>query len=240
MANIVDQNQLIELLLEEKLLNKRQLKNALAEQQKSNKSLSLVLIDQKLVTKGILAELEARIMGVEQVRLLDQQLDPAILNLIPRRMAEQYRAIPIRLSGVELQVAMENPTDVLAIDDIKLHTGKVIKPVLCSNKDIDFALKHYPESGEIAAVAAPARPKGIQLIANAILVLLMFIPIGLILWMIHVNTDIAKWISDYNNLFIVLFWWGLYSIILYWGYGIFFEETTEIPKSTEPDKTQSG
>jgi hypothetical protein len=236
MANIVDQNQLIELLLEEKLLNKRQLKNALAEQQKSNLTLSQVLIDQKLVTKGILTELEARIMGVEQVRLLDQQLDPAILNLIPRRMAEQYRAVPIRLSGDELQVAMENPTDVLAIDDIKLHTGKTIKPVLSSNKDIDFALKHYPESGEIAPVAMRAKPKGIQLLAQGILFLLMFIPFIVIGWLISANAGIAKWISDYNNLFIILLWWSFYSIILYWGYGIFFEEKTEKPKSTEPDK----
>jgi hypothetical protein len=237
MANIIDQNQLIELLLEEKLINKRQLKNALTEQQNSNKSLSQVLIDQKLVTKGILAELEARIMGVEQVRLLDQQLDPAILNLIPRRMAEQYRAVPMRLSGDELQVAMENPTDVLAIDDIKLHTGKAIKTVLTSNKDIDFALKHYPESGEIAAVAGKARPKRIQLIGQGILILFMIIPLIIIVWLISANTDIAKWISDYNNLFIVLLWWGFYSIILYWGYGIFFEDKTEKPKSAEPDKS---
>ncbi|MFB3894669.1 MAG: hypothetical protein ACE14V_00040 [bacterium] len=236
MANIIDQNQLIELLLEEKLLNKRQLKNALAEQEKSNKTLSQVLIDQKLVTKGILAELEARIMGVEQVRLLDQQLDPAILNLIPRRMAEQYRAVPIRLSGDELQIAMENPTDVLAIDDIKLHTGKTIRPVLCSNKDIDFALKHYPESGEITLAVKRSRPKGILIIAQVVLGLLMIIPFIIIGWLISANANIAKWISDYNNLFIVLLWWGFYSIILYWGYGIFFEEKTEKPKPSEPDE----
>jgi hypothetical protein len=237
MANIVDQNQLIELLLEEKLINKRQLKNALVEQQKSNKTLSQVLIDQKLVTKGVIAELEARIMGVEQIRLLDQQLDPAILNLIPRRMAEQYHAIPIRLSGDELLVAMENPTDVLAIDDIKLHTGKAIKPVLSSNKDIEFALKQYPDSGEIAPVTTRQRPKIIQYITNLIFILVMFIPLGVLLLLISANTEIAKWISDYNNLFIVLLWWGFYSIILYWGYGIFFEEKTEKPKSTEPDKS---
>lgn len=237
MPNIVDQNQLIELLLEEKLLNKRQLKNVLAEQQKSRKSLSQVLIDQKVVTKGMLAELEARVMGVEQIRLMDLQLDPAILTLIPRRMAEQYRAVPIRLSGDELMVAMENPSDVLAIDDIKLHTNKAIKSVLCSNKDIDYAIKLYPESGEISTVITSEKSKAVPLITNLIFVLVMFIPLLVILWLIREYTDVAKWISDYNNLFIVLLWWGFYSIILYWGYGIFFEEKKEKPKTTEPEKS---
>ncbi|MDI6782788.1 MAG: hypothetical protein QME64_01695 [bacterium] len=234
MPNNVDQNQLIQLLIDEKLLNKRQLKNALAEQQKTGKSLSQVLIDMRLVTKGVLAELEARTLGVEQIRLLDQTLDPAILTLIPRRMAEQYRAVPVRLSGDALTIAMENPHDVLALDDIKLHTGKAIKPVLCSNKDIDYALKHYPDGGEIPVIAIGKPAKIVQMIAIFIFVLAMFAPLLLLLWLIYRFNEVVIWISDYNNLFIVLLWWGFYSIILYWGYGIFFEKKKEKPKSVEP------
>jgi len=236
MPNNVDQNQLEQLLLDEKLLNKRQLKNAIAEQQKTGKSLSQVLIDMRLVTQGVLAELEARVLGVEQIRLLEQVLDPAILTLIPRRMAEQHRVVPVRLSGDELIIAMENPHDIRALDNIKLHTGKVIKPVLCSNKDIDYALKHYPDGEEAPVIAIGKPAKIVQMIANFIFVLAMFAPLLLLIWLIHVYADVAKWISDYNNLFIVLLWWGFYSIILYWGYGIFFEEKKEKPKSVESSK----
>jgi hypothetical protein len=237
MPGNVDQNQLIQLLLDEKLLNKRQLKNALTEQQKTGKPLSQVLIDLRLVTKGVLTELESRTLGVEQIRLLDQNLDPAILTLIPRRMAEQYRAVPVRLSANELTIAMENPHDVLALDDIKLHTGKIIKPLLCSNKDIDFALKYYPDGGEISAIAVKKPLKIVQLIANLIFVLVLFAPLLLLIWLISENTNVAKWISNYEHLFIILLWWGFYSIILYWGYGIFFEEKKEKPKSSESSQS---
>ncbi|MCX7919126.1 MAG: hypothetical protein N3A72_05865 [bacterium] len=237
MANNIDQNKLVQLLLEQKLLNKRQLKNALTEQQKTGKSLSQILLDAKLVTRGILADLEAQAMGVEQIHLTEQPLDPAILTLISRRIAEQYRAVPVRLSGDELVVAMENPYDVLAIDDIKLHTNKIIKPVLCSSKDIEYALKQYPDDGTAVPLIVTRHSKITQVIANLIFLLLMFTPLLLLIWLIYASTDIAKWISNYEHLFIVLLWWGFYSIILYWGYGIFFEEQTKTSKTTKSNET---
>lgn len=134
---------------------------------------------------------------------------------------------------------MENPYNVLAIDDIKLLTGKNLKPVLCSSKDIDYALKNYPDSsGEATAIAIAGPSKLIQALTTLVFMIVMFIPLLiLILWLIPQYPSIVKWLSDFNNLLIVLLWWGFYCIILYWGYGIFFEEKKESPESPESNQS---
>lgn len=231
MEGTIDQNRLIALLLEEKLINKRQVKDALSEQEKTRKPFPQVLLDLKLVTPGVLSELQAKAMGMEHIKFGDLRLDENILKLLSKRYAAEHRAIPIALSGNNLTVAMENPQDVLAIDEIKLLTGYNVRAVICSPKDIELGLSQYPVEEGAAVVTGPPISKTREIIQFGGLLILLVLPFFIIAFIATKNNEFNSWLlgnsgeanTDLTNIITVLIIWFFYAIILYFLYGQFFE-----------------
>src|SRR5438270_959203 len=150
-------NQLGTLLLERGLINQEQLDAALEEQRQSRKSLGRVLIDGGVVSEGdLVATLAARI-GLDFVDLLDYAIDPSAVGLISDSLARRFQAVPIGWEENRLLVAMADPSNVVAIDDIRTITGAEIRTVVATRSAILEAVeRHHRLDGNAEDVSALA------------------------------------------------------------------------------------
>jgi type IV pilus assembly protein PilB len=135
--------QLGEVLVDEGLITQDQLTTATAEQQRLGRSLGRVLIDLGLIREPDLVSALARKIGLKFVDLSEYQIDPAAASLIPEQVARRYRAMPIGFEDSMLVVAMSDPANVFALDDIRTITGKQVKPVVATTGDVEQAIRRY-------------------------------------------------------------------------------------------------
>src|SRR3982751_5427435 len=132
-----ERKQLGTLLVEAGLLTEEGLSAALMEQGQSGKSLGRILIDMGLVTEADLVSTLAQQIGLEYVDLAEATIDPAAAVLITPALARRYQALPVGWEEVpgahgghpvrRLVVAMADPSNVFAIDDIRTITGAEVK-----------------------------------------------------------------------------------------------------------------
>src|SRR3954453_14645073 len=157
-------NQLGALLVAGGLLTREALDAALSEQQQSGKSLGRILIDNGLVTEADLVSTLAAQIGLEYVPREEEQIAPGAIGLIPPPLARRYQALPIRwetpASGSgpgRLVVAMADPSNVFAIDDIRTITGCDVKTVVATRVGITEAIdKHPPLDSDAEDITAQA------------------------------------------------------------------------------------
>ena len=148
-----------EILLSEGLLDERQLEIARAEQERTGHSLGRVLIDLGMVRESSLVEALASQIGLPFVDLAETQIDPAAASSIPESVCRRYSAIPIRYEDNKIVVAMSDPANVFAIDDIRTITRMEVQPVVATRTDVASAiqrLRGMDESVEDIAAAAAA------------------------------------------------------------------------------------
>ena len=149
-----------EVLVDEGLITSDQLEKAAAEQERVGRSLGRVLIDLGLVKEPDLVAVLARQIGLEFVDLNDYQIDPQAASLISEQVAKRYRALPIGFDGERLIVAMSDPANVFALDDIRTITGMEVKPVVATAADIESAVRkygHFEQSVEEMATEASSQ-----------------------------------------------------------------------------------
>jgi hypothetical protein len=229
MEGTIDDNRLIALLLQQKLLNKRQVKEAMAERERTHKPMDQVLLDLKLVTPAILTELKAEILGLEHIRLSELRLDSGVLKLLPKKYAVEHRAIPISLSGNTLTIAMERPQDVQSVDEIKMLTGFDVRAVVCSPKDIELGLTQYPMDEEFKEVVqGPPPSKAREGIQFTIFMVLLMLPLIMVPLLGKSWPGFTGWLLTGNNMIVGFIFWGFYTLILYYLYSWFVERP---PKS---------
>lgn len=134
-----------ELLVAAGVISNDQLDAALREQQTAwNRHLGSVLVDLGFVSEDTVAQALAAQINVPYVRLIHEPPRPEALALLSRALAHHHTCVPLRFEREVLVVAMANPMDLVAIDDIELATRRTIKPVVASAAEIKAALKqHY-------------------------------------------------------------------------------------------------
>jgi len=158
-----------DLLVEAGMITREQLEQALKEQRRSGERLGKILTRLGLVTeKDILEVLEFQ-LGIPKVVLQDYNLDPEVVRLVPEALARRHLAIPIRRDGNRLLVAMADPLNLTALDDLRLATGLEIMPAIASEREIEAALSRFwqgagvtqalAEVEEMAATAAALPPR---------------------------------------------------------------------------------
>src|SRR4026209_907998 len=92
-----------------------------------------------------ITSLLSRQYGVPSINLDHFEVDPAIIKIIPAETARKYQILPLSRSGAALTIAMADPTNVFAMDDIKFMTGYNVEPVVASETAVaDAILKYYP------------------------------------------------------------------------------------------------
>src|ERR687892_665536 len=134
---------LADVLLEEGLITQEQLQLAQSEQERKGRSLGRVLIELGLVKETDLVAALARQVGLEFVDLTAHSIDPSAASLLSDQVARRYRALPIGFEDSRLVVAMSDPSNVFALDDIRTITGLEVKPVVATAADIDAAIRKY-------------------------------------------------------------------------------------------------
>ncbi len=140
-----------ELLVERGIISAAQLEEALGEQARTKESLGRILIDRRLVDESqIVATLAAQI-GLQFVDLLEVAIDPIAVATLPTSLSQRYQAIPIAWDGSILVVAMADPSNMVAIDDIRSVTGADIRVVVATRGAIDAVLartQHLDDDSE--------------------------------------------------------------------------------------------
>jgi len=144
-----------ELLLREKRVTPAQLQEAVSFQRTNGGRLGTTLVKLGFLTDDDITTVLSRQYGVPAINLHDQEVDAAVARLIPFETATKYNAIPIRRNGTTLTLAMTDPTNVFAMDDVKFMTGLHVEPVVASDTAIREAIaKHFSKNG--------ASPNGLQ------------------------------------------------------------------------------
>lgn len=132
-----------DLLVESGLISEEQLKNALREQKELNMRLGDVLITRNYITEQQLIEVLEFQLGIPHIQLYRQKIETKIINIIPQRLAEQHQVLPIRTEGNKLILAMADPLDYFAIDELRMTTGFRIEPTIASKDELQRAIKRY-------------------------------------------------------------------------------------------------
>jgi type IV pilus assembly protein PilB len=127
---------IIEILLKSKLLTKEQLEKALEIQKEKGIPLRKVLIGQKSITEETLLSLLSEQLYVPTLHLKKYRFDPDVIKIIPEHMARLYNLIPLSRIGNTLTVAMSDPLNIFALDDLKTLTGCDIDTVLSPEEEI--------------------------------------------------------------------------------------------------------
>ncbi|MDD5447573.1 MAG: ATPase, T2SS/T4P/T4SS family [Actinomycetota bacterium] len=131
------------MLLEEGLVTKEQLLEAMERRKKTGKSISRILIDMGLISETKLTQLLAEQLGVDFVDLSSYRVDAIAVALLDPKIAWRYLAVPIGFDGDTLIVAMADPTNIFALDDVKMATGYPIRPVAATKPDIEVTIRRY-------------------------------------------------------------------------------------------------
>ena len=132
-----------ELLIREKRINAEQLQEALNAQKSGGGRLGSHLVRLGYVKEEELTALLSKQYSVPSISLTAFEIDPLVVKLVPAETAEKYEVIPVSRSGATLTLAMADPTNVLAMDDIKFMTGYNVDPVVASTTAIADALRKY-------------------------------------------------------------------------------------------------
>ena len=139
-----DHKRLGDLLLEEKLITAEDLSAAVAAQRKNGQLLGATLVQLGLVAEPALLDCLQRQLGLPLVDLPSLDIDESTVALIKEDVAKKYLALPIAIEGrANLVVAMADPLNVAAIEDLRFHSGMFIKPVLASATALNEAIDRY-------------------------------------------------------------------------------------------------
>src|SRR5687767_5396496 len=146
-----------ELLLKEKRISPEQLQEALNYQRQHGGKLGFNLIKLGYVKDDEITALLSKQYGVPSIALGSFDVDAAVVKLVPAETAQKYQIVPLSRSGATLTIAMTDPTNVFAMDDIKFMTGYNVEPVVASETEVDEALQRYYGKAAVAAAAADER-----------------------------------------------------------------------------------
>jgi type IV pilus assembly protein PilB len=150
-----------ELLLKEKRITPAQLQEALTYQKTQGGKLGFNLVKLGFVKDEEITALLSKQYGVPSINLAQFEIDPGVIKLIPSETAHKYQIVPLSRSGATLTIAMTDPTNVFAMDDIKFMTGYNVEPVVASETAVLEAITQYYPSAPAArqkreASGAPA------------------------------------------------------------------------------------
>ena len=139
-----------EILVRENLISPQHLRQALDYQREHGGRLGFNLVKLGLVSDDTITAILSRQYGIPSVNLELFDIDDSVLRLIPQEVAQKYSVLPLSRVGATLTLAMVDPTNVFAMDDIKFMTGLNVEPVVVAEASVQQAIsKYYSTSREI-------------------------------------------------------------------------------------------
>lgn len=134
MARIV--RRLGDLLVEAGKITEKELLDTLKKQKNTGKRLGELLIDDGIITEEDIIDVLEIQLGIQRVYLDFINIDSKVAKLVPESLARKYSVVPIAISGNELDVAMADPLNIFAMDDVRVSSGYEINPLIASESEI--------------------------------------------------------------------------------------------------------
>jgi type IV pilus assembly protein PilB len=156
-----------ELLLKEKRISPEQLQEALNYQRQHGGKLGFNLVKLGYVTDDEITALLSKQYGVPSIALGQFEIDPAVVKLVPADTAQKYQIVPLARAGATLTIAMTDPTNVFAMDDIKFMTGYNVEPVVASETAVIEAIARYYGKAASAGSTSTA-PSALEVASKAL------------------------------------------------------------------------
>ncbi|MCB1054641.1 MAG: type IV-A pilus assembly ATPase PilB [Acidobacteria bacterium] len=132
-----------EALLKAGRIDKAQLKQALQHQKEQGGRLGEALVSLGFLSEGDLIEFLSKHFGVPALDLTNMEVDESVINIIPADIARKYTVLPVSKAGAKVTLAMSDPSNVFAMDDIKFMTGYQVQPVLASDVAIRASIDKF-------------------------------------------------------------------------------------------------
>jgi type IV pilus assembly protein PilB len=132
-----------DLLLTHKLITEDELREALAQQQATGRRLGEILTSSGRISPHELVEILSERLGIPKIGIEGMIADPEVVNVIPLRIAKKYQVVALFKINGRLTVAMADPLDMVAIDEIRYQTGLTVNRVIAAPADIDEAITRF-------------------------------------------------------------------------------------------------
>lgn len=132
-----------DILLEKGLITSAQLADALKEQEKTGRKIGQLLVEKGVITEDQLIEAVSERLQIPKISLASLVIDPMVVGMVPVEMARRYSLMPIFKIGKIITVAMAEPLNIIAIDELKYLTKCDIKRVIASHSEINGAIDQY-------------------------------------------------------------------------------------------------
>ncbi len=137
-----------QLLMRAGIITDRQLVDALEVHNATGSPLGRVLVDLGYATQGAILAVMAAQIGIEYIDFTVRKPEPNAVSIVPKELAERYVLMPVAVSDNELIVAMADPQNVLALDDLRIITGYEIKPAISTKDEILATIEDYYKTAE--------------------------------------------------------------------------------------------
>ena len=149
---------IVELLVKEKRITPEQLQEALTQQREHGGRLAANLVKLGHVKDEEITALLSKQYGVPSIALNQFEISPPVIKLVPADTARKYQIVPLSRSGATLTIAMTDPTNVFAMDDVKFMTGYNVEPVVASEAAVVEAIEKYYGAGPAPQAAIAGHP----------------------------------------------------------------------------------
>lgn len=145
-----ERKRLGDILIEAGLVSEEAVEQAVARQKETGHRLGQTLVELGLVTPEQIAAALSAQLGIPYVRLADYTITPELIHRIPERVARQHKLIPIEEVGGRVVVAVADPLDITALDDLQLMLGLDIEPVIAAESDVMKSIEQFYGSGGVS------------------------------------------------------------------------------------------
>lgn len=135
-----------DMLVKASLVSKEQLEKALRQQESAGGRIGTNLVKLGFISEDDITSFLSRQYGVPSINLSHFDIDPVVIKLVPSEIAQKHQIIPINRTGNVLTVAMADPSNIFAIDDIKFMTGFKVEPVVAAETSIKNSINKYYDS----------------------------------------------------------------------------------------------
>lgn len=136
-------DRIIQILVEDKLISKEKLEDALMLQREKGGQLRDILVGAKLIDEDKLLAAMSRVFSKPSIDISRFKITPELLKLIPVNICRQYQIVPLALLADTITLAMADPLNILALDDVKALTGYKINPIIADSRRINQALEQW-------------------------------------------------------------------------------------------------
>ncbi|MDU2063517.1 MAG: ATPase, T2SS/T4P/T4SS family [Sporomusaceae bacterium] len=150
---VIQRKRLGDLMIETGIISQEQLNKALGVQKVSGERLGRIFLDLGYITEERMVEVLEFQLGVPHIELAQIEIQPEVLKKVPVAIAEKYKVFPVKQDGRFLMLAMTDPTNLYAIDDVRMAAECEVTPVIATERDVLRAISKYYGVNELVEKA---------------------------------------------------------------------------------------